>query len=175
MSVVVELCEPRAWDMSKKGVVAKAYKATTAFTNGNGTKSLEKGPRLLSLPRVARQFKSLNDSIYTIENGQRLSELQTIYETEKKEAALALQQEEIKTLTEKAKVDTLTKGLYAGGMVSARNRNSSTHAQRVRANGWAHIVRDVIGPDVQSHIRAKTSGHDDNHRVVCLSKKQSCR
>lgn len=63
--------------------------------------------------------KSINDSIYNKENGQRLSELQTIYETEKKEAAITLQGEEIKTLNEKAKVDKLTKGLYAGGMASA--------------------------------------------------------
>ncbi|MBR9853966.1 MAG: hypothetical protein GYB37_05220 [Algicola sp.] len=66
-----------------------------------------------------REFKTLNDSIYNIENGHRLSELQTIYETEKKEAEIALQQEEINTLNAKAKVNQLTKGLYAGGMASA--------------------------------------------------------
>ncbi|MGW9686344.1 tetratricopeptide repeat protein [Flagellimonas sp. 2504JD1-5] len=64
-------------------------------------------------------FKALNDSIYNLKTSQRMSELKTIYETEKKEAALALQEEEIKTLNEKAKVDKLTKGLYAGGMTSA--------------------------------------------------------
>jgi len=66
-----------------------------------------------------KQYKIVNDSIYNIENGQRLSELQTIYETEKKEAEIALQEEEINTLNAKAKVDKLTKGLYAGGMASA--------------------------------------------------------
>lgn len=66
-----------------------------------------------------KQYKTLNDSIYTLENGQRLSELQTIYETEKKESEITIQQEEIKTLNERAKVDKLTKGLYAGGMASA--------------------------------------------------------
>ncbi len=59
------------------------------------------------------------DSIYGIDKANKINELQTIYETEKKEAEIALQQEEIKTLNEKAKVDTLTKGLYAGGMASA--------------------------------------------------------
>lgn len=49
----------------------------------------------------------------------KINELQTIYETQKKEAAIALQEEEIKTLNEKAKVDRLKKGLYAGGMASA--------------------------------------------------------
>ena len=63
--------------------------------------------------------KKINDSIYTIENGKRLSELQTIYETEKKEATLTIQGEEIKTLNEKARADQLTKGLYAGGAVAA--------------------------------------------------------
>ncbi|WP_339704851.1 tetratricopeptide repeat protein [uncultured Kriegella sp.] len=64
------------------------------------------------------EFKQLNDSIYNIEKATKLNELQTIYETEKKEASLALQEEEINTLNEKAKVDKLTKSLYAGGMFS---------------------------------------------------------
>nr|WP_293300763.1 tetratricopeptide repeat protein [Allomuricauda sp.] len=66
-----------------------------------------------------KEYKTVNDSIYNIENGQRLSELQTIYETEKKEAEIALQEEEINTLNAQAEVDQLTKGLYAGGMASA--------------------------------------------------------
>ncbi|WP_176801294.1 tetratricopeptide repeat protein [Kriegella aquimaris] len=64
------------------------------------------------------EFKQLNDSIYNVEKATKLSELQTIYETEKKEAALALHEEEIKTLNEKVKVDKLTKSLFAGGMFS---------------------------------------------------------
>ncbi|NKI32387.1 tetratricopeptide repeat protein [Croceivirga thetidis] len=62
---------------------------------------------------------SVNDSIYTEKKSQQIQELTTIYETEKKEAEIALQEEEINTLNEKAKVDKLTKGLYAGGMASA--------------------------------------------------------
>ena len=62
---------------------------------------------------------SINDSIFNEKKQQQIEELNTIYETEKKEAAIALQEEEIKTLSEKAKVDKLTKGLYAGGMASA--------------------------------------------------------
>ena len=62
-----------------------------------------------------QKYKQLNDSIFNIDRTRKLEELKIIYETEKKEAALALQEEEIKTLSEKAKVDQLTKGLYAGG------------------------------------------------------------
>ncbi len=62
---------------------------------------------------------SINDSIFNEKKQQQIEELKTIYETEKKEAEIALQEEEIKTLNEKAKVDSLTKGLYAGGMGSA--------------------------------------------------------
>ncbi|MEM9649111.1 MAG: tetratricopeptide repeat protein [Bacteroidota bacterium] len=61
----------------------------------------------------------IKDSLFTIETAKKIKELQTIYETEKKEAEIALQEEEINTLNEKAKVDKLTKGLYAGGMASA--------------------------------------------------------
>ncbi|MCW5515335.1 tetratricopeptide repeat protein [Muriicola sp. Z0-33] len=62
-----------------------------------------------------QKYKHLNDSIFNIDRTRKLEELKIIYETEKKEAALALQEEEIMTLNEKAKVDQLTKGLYAGG------------------------------------------------------------
>ena len=39
-----------------------------------------------------------------------------IYETEKKEASIALQQKEIQTLSQAARIDNLRKRLYAGGM-----------------------------------------------------------
>ncbi|KPM33370.1 Hypothetical protein I595_273 [Croceitalea dokdonensis DOKDO 023] len=62
---------------------------------------------------------AIGDSIGSVEKIRQVEELKTIYETEKKETEIALQLEVIKTLNEKAKVDKLTKGLYAGGMFSA--------------------------------------------------------
>ncbi|MFD2606953.1 tetratricopeptide repeat protein [Euzebyella marina] len=64
------------------------------------------------------RYATINDSLYSNRKAQQIAELKTIYETEKKEAALALQEEEIAVLNEKAKVDKLTKSLYAGGMVA---------------------------------------------------------
>ncbi|MBC6998387.1 tetratricopeptide repeat protein [Cytophaga sp. FL35] len=64
------------------------------------------------------RYAIINDSLYSNRKAQQIAELKTIYETEKKEAALALQEEEIAVLNEKAKVDKLTKGLYAGGMAA---------------------------------------------------------
>ena len=91
-------------------ILRDAYlKRSVSYNNlGNPSKALED----------YKVFKALNDSIFNKERTQKLEELRIIYETEKKEAALALQGEEIKTLNEKAKVDKLTKGLYAGGTVS---------------------------------------------------------
>ncbi|WP_431129808.1 tetratricopeptide repeat protein [Flagellimonas flava] len=66
-----------------------------------------------------KQFKRINDSLIDSEKIKKIEELRAIFETEQKEAEIALQQEEIKTLNEKAKVDKLTKGIYAGGMASA--------------------------------------------------------
>lgn len=66
-----------------------------------------------------RTYQIINDSIFNSRKSQQIEELKTIYETEKKEAEIALQEEEINTLNAKAKVDQLTKGLYAGGMASA--------------------------------------------------------
>jgi tetratricopeptide (TPR) repeat protein len=66
-----------------------------------------------------RTYQIINDSIFNSRKSQQIEELKTIYETEKKEAEIALQEEEINTLNAQAKVDQLTKGLYAGGMASA--------------------------------------------------------
>ncbi|PRX56220.1 tetratricopeptide repeat protein [Flagellimonas meridianipacifica] len=66
-----------------------------------------------------KQFKRINDSLIDSEKIKKIEELRAIFETEQKEAEISLQQEEIKTLNEKAKVDKLTKGLYASGMASA--------------------------------------------------------
>lgn len=63
-----------------------------------------------------KRFQILNDSIYNLRRNQQIEELKTIFETERKENQIALQDEEIRTLNEKAKVDRLTRGLYAGGM-----------------------------------------------------------
>ena len=65
-----------------------------------------------------RALGQLSDSLLDIEKIKKMKELRIIYETEKKEAELVLQKEQINTLNEKAKVDKLTKGLYAGGAVS---------------------------------------------------------
>ncbi len=92
-------------------------------------------------------FKAYNDSIYNLESSQKMSELQTIYETEKKEAALALQEEEINTLNEKAKVDKLTKGLYAGGMASALalfGLSVFGYRQRIKKNRIAREKQEEI-------------------------------
>ncbi|MEO9890975.1 tetratricopeptide repeat protein [Aurantibacter sp.] len=66
-----------------------------------------------------KRSRVIKDSLFTIAKTTQINKLQILYDTERKEAAIALQQEEINTLNEKAKNDTLTKGLYAGGMASA--------------------------------------------------------
>lgn len=68
--------------------------------------------------RYYKDYKSLNDSIYNTTSQNRFSELQTIYETEQKEAQLAMQQREIDTLNVQAENDKLTKTLYGIGMFS---------------------------------------------------------
>ncbi|MDP5082220.1 MAG: hypothetical protein NWP87_06140, partial [Winogradskyella sp.] len=65
-----------------------------------------------------KAFKSLSDTIYNIQSTNRFSELQTIFESEKKEAEISLQNEEIKTLNAQAKNDRLTKTIYGIGMFS---------------------------------------------------------
>jgi len=66
-----------------------------------------------------KKSSAINDSLFNIGKSKQIEELKTIYQTEKKEAEIALQEEEIKTLNEKARGDKLQKGLFAGGMASA--------------------------------------------------------
>ncbi|RKN81243.1 tetratricopeptide repeat protein [Ulvibacterium marinum] len=94
-----------------------------------------------------RYYQSLKDSIFNTTKSQQIEELKTIYETEKKEAAIALQQEEIKTLNEKAKVDKLTKGMYAGGMftfISISGLLFFGFRQRIRKNRIAREKQETI-------------------------------
>lgn len=65
-----------------------------------------------------KQFQKISDSIDNVEISKRIEELKTIYETEKKEAEIALQEQEIKTLNGEAKNTKLTKTLYGIGMLS---------------------------------------------------------
>ena len=63
-----------------------------------------------------KKYQLLHDSIYNTTKTGQIEELKTIYETEKKEVALALQEEEIKSLSQQIVISTLRKKLYAGGM-----------------------------------------------------------
>ncbi len=61
-------------------------------------------------------YQKINDSLFNAKKSQQIEELKTIYETEKKNAEIALQKEEIKTLNQNIEIGNLKKGLYAGGM-----------------------------------------------------------
>lgn len=69
---------------------------------------------LISLQRS----KKINDSLFNIKKSQQFEELSIIYETERKETALKMQEDEIKTLNVQAENDKLTKTLYGIGMFS---------------------------------------------------------
>ncbi len=62
-----------------------------------------------------KETKKINDSIFTTERDKATQELKTIYETEKKEQQIILQENEIDLLEQKAKVSNLQKLLLAGG------------------------------------------------------------
>ncbi|MEL7001800.1 MAG: tetratricopeptide repeat protein [Bacteroidota bacterium] len=63
-----------------------------------------------------QQFHALNDSIFNVKKSQQIEELLTIYETEKKEVALALKEKEVENLNQEVEINTLQKELYAVGM-----------------------------------------------------------
>jgi tetratricopeptide (TPR) repeat protein len=104
-----------------------------------------------------KQFKRINDTLIDSEKLKKIEELRAIFETEKNEAEIALQQEEIKTLNEKAKVDKLTKGLYAGGMASALALSGMLvfgFRQRMKKN---RIEKDKISKELEHKHKELTS------------------
>lgn len=92
-------------------------------------------------------YKKLADSLYNKEKANRFDELQTKFETEKKESQIALQSEEIKTLSAQAKNDKLTKTLYAIGIFSLLTIASLLYfgfKQRIKKNKIAREKQDEI-------------------------------
>ncbi|MEM9868948.1 MAG: tetratricopeptide repeat protein, partial [Bacteroidota bacterium] len=63
-----------------------------------------------------KESKVLSDSIFNLENSKKTRELQIMFETERKEQQIALQDQEINLLEEKAKVSNLQKWLLGGGL-----------------------------------------------------------
>ena len=65
-----------------------------------------------------KNFKSINDSIFNASKSQQIEELNTIYETEKKEQQIALQENEIVLLEEKQRAAALQNTLLIGGIIA---------------------------------------------------------
>jgi tetratricopeptide (TPR) repeat protein len=61
-------------------------------------------------------YKSVNDTIFNTAKSQQIEELRTIYDTEKKEQQIALQNKEITVLEQKAKISQQQKLLLGGGL-----------------------------------------------------------
>ncbi len=64
-----------------------------------------------------KEFIKLNDSIFNKTKSQQIEELRTIYDTEKKEQQISLQEKEITVLEQKAEISMLQKILLGGLLV----------------------------------------------------------
>ncbi|WP_298533855.1 tetratricopeptide repeat protein [uncultured Algibacter sp.] len=126
---------------------------TNGYPNILRTAYLEKSIALEKINRYNKalmnfkQSKKITDSIYNIDKINAVEELKTIYETEKKEAQIDLQNEEIKTLNVQAKNDKLTKTLYGTGMISfiaIAGLLFFGFKQRIKKNQIAREKQEVI-------------------------------
>lgn len=61
-------------------------------------------------------FQKLTDSIFNEKKSQQIEELRTIYETEKNEQKISIQQNEIALLEQEAKINNLQRMLLGGGL-----------------------------------------------------------
>ncbi|GAB5399560.1 MAG: hypothetical protein Aureis2KO_11450 [Aureisphaera sp.] len=90
---------------------------------------------------------NLADSLYRKEKIDKVNELEVQYATERKEAEIALQQQEIKTLNEEVKVSNLTKTLYGFGMFAFLSIAGLLYfgfKQRIKKNRIAREKQEAI-------------------------------
>jgi tetratricopeptide (TPR) repeat protein len=108
----------------KQGIQAKKY----AQENKNisikrvALRNLSNAYEQLNKPSLAlfnfKEFKILSDSILNKEKVNKIEELRILFDTNKKEAEIAFQQQKIKTLNQEVEISNLRKSLYGGGMIS---------------------------------------------------------
>ena len=100
--------------------IAKRYDITSIMPDINLllSRSFEKKGDFANSLEYFKNYKTAYDQINDKESQNRFSELQTIYETEKKESEIAMQKEEIKTLNAQAENDKLSKTIYGIRMFS---------------------------------------------------------
>lgn len=98
--------------------LADSIKALDVKRDGLSGRSLafEKTGNYQAALQDQKNYQIINDSIFNSSKAKQIDELKTIYETEKKETEITLQQEEIKTLNKDVEISNLKMGLYAGGM-----------------------------------------------------------
>ncbi|MDC8004344.1 tetratricopeptide repeat protein [Aureisphaera galaxeae] len=85
--------------------------------------------------------------LYKRKNVDKVNELEVQYATERKEAEIALQQQEIKTLNEEVKVSNLTKTLYGIGMFAFLAITGLLYfgfKQRIKKNRIAREKQEAI-------------------------------
>jgi tetratricopeptide (TPR) repeat protein len=101
-------------------ILAEKYDLISAIPEIHGLLSIahERQNNYTESLKHYKLFKEGNDKVNGNEQQNRFAELQTIYETDKKESEIALQNEEIKTLNIQAENDKLTKTIYGVGMFS---------------------------------------------------------
>lgn len=95
------------------GAVPQAYQAY--FERSQSFLQLKEHKRALEDFAL---YNKLKDSMFSVKKSQQIEEMRIIFETEKKENEIVLQQKEIKTLNQEVEISNLRKGLYAGGLAS---------------------------------------------------------
>jgi len=104
LNEMIEIVEP----IGASSLLSSAFMIRSGIYQDIGNVSLS----LLDYQR----FHELHDSIYNEKKSQQIAEWQTIYETEKKESEIALQEQKIQALNQEVKISTLQKRQYAGGL-----------------------------------------------------------
>ena len=82
----------------------------------NRSKSYELLGNLNSAFEDFKKFEAVKDTVYNIEKNKEIERLTAVFETEKKEQQIVLQEKEITVLEQEAKISTQQRLLLGGGM-----------------------------------------------------------
>jgi len=99
-----------ATEIGAKDNLSKAYSLRYAINKSLGN--------LEAALADHEMFKAVNDTIFNTTKSRQIEELRTIYETEKKEQQIALQENEIVLLEEKQRAAALQNTLLIGGIIA---------------------------------------------------------
>lgn len=121
------------------------------------------------------KFTYMNDSVYNIASVENMTEMQTKYETEKKETQITLQQLQLKN--QKSALITLSLFILMGGLgiwlfVSKKQAQQKSLNDAVKLKLQQETTRAILNAEEKERVRISRELHDGVGPILSLAKMQ---